>query len=223
MMAKKKLNLGEICRRYRRLYTGLVADLLDGKGVRAHSLPASIRPLQGKMVAAGPAFTCQGYPTGDMKSDDTPMLIHMLDSLTPHCVAVMNTGGDTSSSHWGEIMTLAAKQRGCGGAVLDGGIRDTAFILKTRFPVFVKFYMPASSVSRFELKDLQVPIRIGEVGVLPGDFILGDVDGVVVIPESLTEEILREGEEKIRNESGMRQALRTGMPLKEVYKKYGAF
>jgi len=222
-MANKKLNLGEICRRYRRLYTGLVADLLDGKGVRSHSLPASIRPLQGNMTIAGPAFTCQGYPTGDTKSDDTPMLIKMLESLTPHCVAVMNTGGDVSSSHWGEIMTLAAKQRGCTGAVVDGGIRDTAYILKIHFPVFVKFYMPASSVSRFELKELQVPIRIGEIGILPQDFILGDVDGVVVIPEALTEEILLEAEEKMRNESGMRQALRKGMPLEEVYKKYGSF
>jgi len=222
-MAKKKIALAEICRRYRRLYTGLVADLLDGKGVRTHSLPSNIRPLKETMVVAGPAFTCQGYPTGDIKSDDTPMLIKMLESLTPHSVAVMNTGGDISSSHWGEIMTLSARQRGCTGAVIDGGVRDTPYILKTRFPVFVKFYMPASSVSRFELKELQIPIRIGEVCILPGDFILGDVDGVVSIPGALTEEILIEAEEKMRNESGMRQALRRGMPLKEVYRKYGAF
>jgi 4-hydroxy-4-methyl-2-oxoglutarate aldolase len=107
--------------------------------------------------------------------------------------------------------------------VVDGGIRDAAYILKTKFPIFVKFYMPASSISRFELKELQVPIRIGEVGILPGDFILGDGDGVVAIPGALTEEVLRETEEKMRNESGMRQALRRGMPLKEVYKKFGAF
>lgn len=222
-MAKKKIALAEICRRYRRLYTGLVADLLDGKGVRTHSLPPTIRPLKETMVVAGPAFTCQGYPTGDIKSDDTPMLIKMLESLTPHSVAVMNTGGDISSSHWGEIMTLSARQRGCTGAVVDGGIRDAAYILKTKFPVFVKFYLPASSVSRFELKELQVPIRIGEVCILPGDFILGDVDGVVVIPATLTEEILLEAEEKMRNEAEMRRALRRGMPLKEVNKKYGAF
>jgi len=222
-MAKKKIALAEICRRYRRLYTGLVADLLDGKGVRTHSLPSNIRPLKETMVVAGPAFTCQGRPTGDIKSDDTPMLIKMLESLTPHSVAVMNTGGDISSSHWGEIMTLSARQRGCTGAVVDGGVRDTAYILKMKFPVFGKFYMPASSVSRFELKELQVPIRVGEICILPGDFILGDVDGIVVIPAALTEEILLEAEEKMRNEAGMRRALRRGMPLKEVNKKYGAF
>lgn len=222
-MAKKKITLAEICRRYRRLYTGLVADLLDGKGVRTHSLPSYIRPLKEEMVVAGPAFTCQGYPTGDVRSDDTPMLIQMLESLTPHGVAVMNTGGDISSSHWGEIMTLSARQRGCTGAVVDGGIRDAAYILKTKFPIFVKFYMPASSVSRFELKELQVPIRIGEVCIIPGDFILGDVDGVVVIPGALTEEILREAEQKMLNEAEMRRALRRGMPLTEVNKKFGAF
>lgn len=222
-MKTNRTDWADICRRYRRLYTGLVADVLDGKGTRTHSLPASIRPLKETLVAAGPAFTCQGYPTGDVKSDDTPMLIKMLESLTPHCVAVMGTGSDVSSSHWGEIMTLAAKQRGCAGAVVDGGVRDAAYILKTRFPIFVKFYMPASSVSRFELKELQAPIRIGEVGILPGDFILGDVDGVVVIPKALTLEVLMESEEKMRKESGMRQALRKGMALKEAYKKYGAF
>lgn len=222
-MKTKQMDWPNICRRYRKLYTGLVADILDQKGVRTHSLPASIRPLKETLVAAGPAFTCQGYPTGDIRSDDTPMLIKMLESLTLHCVAVLNTGGDLSSSHWGEIMTLAAKQRGCSGAVVDGGVRDTAYILKTHFPVFVKFYMPASSVSRFELKELQVPIRIGDVGILPGDFILGDVDGVVVIPKAVTLEVLLEAEEKMRKESGMRQALRKGMPLKEAYKKYGAF
>lgn len=222
-MAKKKIALAEICRRYRRLYTGLVADLLDGKGVRTHSLPPGLRPLREDLVAAGPAFTCQGYPSGDPKSDDTPMLIKMLESLRPHCVAVMNTGGDLSSSHWGEIMTLSARQRGCTGAVVDGGIRDAAYIVKMNFPVFVKFYRPASSVSRFELKDLQVPIRIGEVCIFPGDFILGDVDGVVAVPGALTEEILLEAEEKMRAEAGMRRALRKGMPLAEAYKKFGAF
>ncbi len=222
-MKRNQLNWADICRRYRRLYTGLVADILDQKGVRTHSLPASIRPLNETQVAAGPAFTCQGYPTGDIKSDDTPMLIKMLESLTAHCVAVMSTGGDISSSHWGEIMTLSAKQRGCTGAVVDGGVRDTAYILKTHFPVFVKFYLPASSVSRFELKELQVPIRIGDVCILPGDFIFGDVDGVVVIPKDLTLDVLLESEEKMRNEAGMRQALRKGMTLKEAYEKYGAF
>jgi len=222
-MNNRKMDLPEICRRYRRLYTGLVADILDSKGVRNHSLPASIRPLNESMKIAGPAFTCQGVPTGDIASDDTPFLIQMLEALTPHCVVVLSAGGDTSSSHWGEMMTLSAKQRGCTGAVVDGGVRDTSFILKMDFSVFTKFYMPASSISRWELKEYQVAIRAGEIRIQPGDFVLGDLDGVVIIPKALTEEVLLQAEKAMSKERRMHQALRKGMPLNEAYKRYGSF
>lgn len=213
----------DICRRYRQLYTGVVADILDGHGVRNHSLPAVIRPLKDHMKVAGPAFTCQGVAVGDITSDDTPMLIEMLEALTPRCVVVLNAGGDLSSSHWGEIMTLSARQRGCTGAVVDGGIRDAAFILKMNFPVFTKFYMPASSISRWELKEYQVPIRVGETSIQPGDFVFGDIDGLVIIPQTLIEKVLVEAEKTVGKERKMRQALRRGTPLGDVHKKYGSF
>jgi regulator of RNase E activity RraA len=133
-MKRGKIGSSELNRRYRRLYTGVVADILDTKGVRNHSLPPSIRPLKDHMKVAGPAFTCLGVQTGNIKSDDTPMLIKMLEAVTPHCVIVLSANGDRSSSHWGEIMTLSARQRGCTGAVVDGGLRDTPFILKLNFP-----------------------------------------------------------------------------------------
>lgn len=213
----------EICRRYRQLYTGVVADILDAQGVRNHSLPVSIRPLKDQMKVAGPAFTCQGIAVGDITSDDTPMLIKMLEALTPHCVIVLNAGGDSSSSHWGEIMTLSARQRGCTGAVVDGGVRDAPFILKMNFPVFTKFYMPASSISRWELKEYQVAIRVGETSIYPGDFVFGDLDGVVVIPQRLIESVLVEAEKTASKERKMRQSLRRGTSLGEVHKKYGSF
>jgi len=114
-MKNGKIGLSELNRRYRHLYTGVVADILDSKGVRNHSLPPSIRPLKDHMKVAGPAFTCLGVQTGDMKSDDTPMLIKMLEAITPYSVIVLSASGDRSSSHWGEIMTLSAKQRGSTG------------------------------------------------------------------------------------------------------------
>jgi len=222
-MKKGKIGLPELNRRYRRLYTGVVADILDTKGVRNHSLPPSIRPLKDHMKVAGPAFTCLGIQTGDIKSDDTPMLIKMLEAVTPHCVVVLSASGDRSSSHWGEIMTLSARQRGCTGAVVDGGLRDTPFILKLNFPVFTDFYMPASSISRWELKEFQAVTKVGEVSVYPGDYVLGDMDGVVIIPQALTEEVLAESEQAVQREQKMRQALRKGMPLNEVNKKFGPF
>ncbi|KPK94859.1 MAG: hypothetical protein AMJ94_00820 [Deltaproteobacteria bacterium SM23_61] len=222
-MKKGKIDLPELARRYGRLYTGLVADILDSKGFRAHSLPPSIRPMKDHMKVAGPAFTCLGVQTGNIKSDDTPMLIKMLEAVTPHCVVVMSAGGDRSSSHWGEIMTLSARQRGCTGAVVDGGLRDAPFIRRLNFPVFTDFYMPASSISRWELKEFQGVTKIGEVSVYPGDYVFGDMDGVVVIPQRLTEEIMLEAEKAVQREKKMRQALRTGMPLHEVNKRFGPF
>jgi 4-hydroxy-4-methyl-2-oxoglutarate aldolase len=222
-MKKGKIALPELGRRYRRLYTGVIADLLDSKGVRHHSLPPSIRPMKDHMKVAGPAFTCLGVQTGDIKSDDTPMLIKMLEAVPPHCVLVLSAGGDRSSSHWGEIMTLSARQRGCTGAVVDGGVRDAPFILKLNFPVFTDFYLPASSISRWELKEFQGITKVGEVPVSPGDYVFGDLDGVVVIPQRLTEEVLLEAEKAVRREGKMRQALRKGMPLYEVNKKFGPF
>jgi len=222
-MKKGKIDLPELARRYGRLYTGLVADILDSKGFRAHSLPPSIRPMKDHMKVAGPAFTCLGVQTGNIKSDDTPMLIKMLEAVTPHCVVVMSAGGDRSSSHWGEIMTLSARQRGCTGAVVDGGLRDAPFIRRLNFPVFTDFYMPASSISRWELKEFQGVTKIGEVAIYPGDYVFGDMDGVVVIPQRLTEEIMAEAEKAVQREKKMRQALRTGMPLHEVNKRFGPF
>ena len=222
-MKKKKIGRVEICRRYRRLYTGVAADILDSKGVRNHSLPPHIRPMKDTMKVAGPAFTCQGVQVGDITSDDTLMLIKLLEAVTPQSVVVLSSGGDYSSSHWGEMMTLSARQRGCTGAVVDGGMRDAPFILKMNFPVFTKFYMPASSISRWELKEYQVAIRVGETAIQPEDFVLGDMDGVVIIPKALTEEVLLDAEKTVRKERGMHRALRKGMPLKEAYKRYGAF
>mgnify|MGYP000515984337 CR=1 FL=1 len=222
-MKKKKTSLPEIRRRYLRLYTGVVADILDSKGVRAHSLPPDIRPMDDRLKVAGPAFTCLGVQTGDVRSDDTPMLIRMLEAVTPDCVVVLSAGGDRSSSHWGEIMTLSAKQRGSVGAVVDGGLRDAPQIRKMNYPVFTRFYLPASSISRWELKEFQGIIKVGEVSVRPGDYVFGDPDGIVVIPGGLTEEVLGEAEEAVRRELKMRQALRRGMPLQEVNKKFGAF
>lgn len=83
--------------------------------------------------------------------------------------------------------------------------------------------MPASSISRWELKEYQVAIRVGEKSIYPGDFVFGDLDGVVVIPQRLIENVLVEAEKTASKERKMRQALRRGLSLGEVHKKYGSF
>ena len=119
----------------------------------------------------------------------------MLDSITPGTVSVWSTGGSMDCAHWGEIMSTAVKQRGCTGAVIDGGVRDVDFVNAMNYPVFAKFKCSASSVGRWDIVDCQVSIKIGNTVVHPGDFVFGDTDGVVVIPKDMTMDVLVAAEE----------------------------
>jgi len=215
--------LKEICQRFGKLYTGIVADTLDKKGYRNQVLPYDITPITIVNRVAGLAFTGQGSLCDDPKSDDTQMRLDMLETITPHSISVWACGGHAGSAHWGEIMSKAARQQGCQGAVIDGGVRDVDFINRMKFPVFARFKCSASSIGRWEIKEYQVPIKIGDTPIFPGDFIFGDTDGVVVIPKDLIREILSEAEALFLRERGMRRELRKGASIKKAYKKYGAF
>ena len=216
------MELREIRERYLRLYTGAIADMLDKRGWRHQVLPHYIRPFTAANRLAGVAFTGQGYPCADSSSDDTPTRLAMLDSITPDTVSVWACGGSQDCAHWGEIMSTAARERGCTGAVIDGGVRDLDFINAMGYPVFARFKCSASSISRWEIKHYQVPIRIGDTVIRPGDFVFGDIDGVVIVPAEMVTEILLAAEDVYRRESGMRQELRRGVPIKEAYAKYGS-
>ena len=222
-MAPTTLTPEELTRRYRALYTGAVSDVLDRLGHRNQTLPHYIMPLTLDMAVAGPAFTGQGYPVADVGNDDSDTRIRMLESIQPGTVSVWSSAGHFESAHWGEIMSNAARERGCTGAVVDGGLRDTRFILKMGFPVFCRFRCSASSIGRWEIKEWMVPITIGETIIHPGDFVFGDADGVVIIPKALTIEVLQKTEEIVQRENEMRAELAKGITVSEVYKKYGKF
>jgi len=222
-MASKELSLEENVRRYQALYTGAVADTLDAKGFRDQVLPYYLTPVTTDMMVAGPAFTGQGYKVGDTRNDDSSMRIRMLDSIKAGTVSVWACDGHTESAHWGEIMSNAARERGCTGAVVDGGLRDTRFVLDMRFPVFCRFRCSASSIGRWEIKEWMVPITIGHTQITPGDFVFGDVDGVVIVPQAVTLEVLLDTEKIVARENGMRAELAKGTTVSDVYRKYGKF
>jgi 4-hydroxy-4-methyl-2-oxoglutarate aldolase len=212
----------DVCRRYLSLYTGAIADMLDKSGYRSQVLPKDVTPFTHVNRVAGPAFTGQGYPCADTSNDDTQTRLKMLDSITPGTVSVWATGGSVDCAHWGEIMSTAARERGCTGAVVDGGVRDLDFINAMEYPVFAKFKCSASSVGRWDIREYQIPIRVGQTVIYPGDFIFGDIDGVVVVPQKLTMEILDKAEGVFERERGMREDLRRGVSVQEAYAKYGS-
>jgi regulator of RNase E activity RraA len=214
--------VAEVAGRFLKLYTGAISDILDKRGYRNQVLPHYITPFTVANRVAGVAFTGQGYPCADTSHDDTRTRLKILESITPGTVSVWATGGSMDCAHWGEIMSTAVRQRGCTGAVVDGGVRDVDFVNAMNFPVFAKFKCSASSIGRWDITDCQVTIRVGNTIVHPGDFVFGDIDGVVIIPKDITMDVLAAAEEIYRRESGMREELRRGVSVTDAYAKYGS-
>jgi 4-hydroxy-4-methyl-2-oxoglutarate aldolase len=212
----------ELRQRYLNLYTGAIADMLDKLGYRRQVLPHYVTALTHANRLAGPAFTGQGYPCASPENNDTQTRLEMLDSIVMGSVSVWACGGGMECAHWGEMMSTAARERGCTGAVLDGGVRDLDFINAMDYPVFARFKSSASSIGRWDIKSYQVTIKIGETVIEPGDFVFGDSDGVVVVPKAITLDVLVAAEDLHRRESGMRAELRQGLSVKEAYSKYGS-
>jgi len=219
---EKEVETAEIRRRYLQLYTGAISDTLDKKGYRNQVLPRYLTAFTVANRVAGPAFTGQGYPCANTADDDTQTRLNMLDSIRPGTVSVWACGGSLDCAHWGEIMSTAARERGCTGGVIDGGVRDLDFINAMGYPVFAAFKCSASSLGRWNIKEYQVPIKIGSTIIYPDDFVFGDIDGVVVVPKDIVLDVLTSAEDVYRRESAMREELRQGVPIKDAYAKYGS-
>jgi 4-hydroxy-4-methyl-2-oxoglutarate aldolase len=205
------------------LYTGAVADVLDANGYRGQVLPAAITPLTLTMKVAGPAFPGRGEPTDDPTHDDTASRLAMLESVPGGSVSVWACGGHGGSAHWGEIMTRAVMERGCVGAVIDGGVRDTEDILRLSFPVFSRFRSAASSIGRWDILEWDCPIEVGGTTITPGDWVFGDVDGVVVIPAEVLDDVVAAAEVKAGKEAEMRRQIAEGVKPSEVFGRLGSF
>jgi regulator of RNase E activity RraA len=212
--------------RFAAIYTAALADIMDTRGLHDRTLPPSIRPLDGGSRLAGPAFTVKGAPAAnlDEAAYDRALrkVLEMLGAVPEGHVAVYACDQDVSA-HLGELSVTSLKARGVAGCVLEGGCRDVRFVLEEGFPVFCRFVTPEDSTWRWELEATQVPITIGSVLVEPGDWVVGDEDGVVVVPSAIAEDVLREAEEKARTESEIRAAVRDGMPPLDAYERFGTF
>jgi len=222
MTVHDAITMDEICERYKKLYTPAVADILDSKGLWHQIMDNDLKGLTMDMVVVGPAFTVFGMSE---RSEDKSIRKgpQVVDRLSQHQVAVFETGGDTRTGHWGELLSNAARARGAHGAVIDGGVRDTRYILQMGFPVFCKFRCPGDATGRWNVVDMEIPVTVGGVRVHPGDFIFGDSDGVVVVPKALILEVLLEAEEVMATENEIRQKVRGGANVEQLYRSYKRF
>ena len=204
-----------------KLYSAVIADILDDLGLRNQALNHNIRPLDPSFKLAGRAYTILATDTVEIPDDPYIKELEAVDGLTDDGVAVATTGGSTTAALWGELLSTAATSKGARGAVIDGFTRDSSGIIEMGFPVFTRGYSPLDSKGRIEVISHGSPIRCGGVVVRSGDIVFGDRDGVVIIPEDAASEVLLKATDKVEGESNMRRALQQGMGIVEAYREYG--
>lgn len=209
--------------RFASLYTAALADVLDERGHREQTLPPELRPIAPGMRVAGQAFTVLGRPREQEDWDATiRKTLAMLGSVPTGHVAVYATGHDRSA-HFGELSAVSLAARGVAGCVLDGGCRDTRAIAEEGFPVFARYVTPEDSTWRWEVTTTQVEVTIGIVRVAPGDWVVGDEDGVVVVPHAIAADVLEAAERKVGTENEVRAAVRAGVLPLEAFERHGTF
>lgn len=213
-----------LVQRFSSLYTGALTDVLDRHGYHQQTLPPELHPLRPGMRLAGPVYPVLGAPHPNHGYDASIRpILGMLGSVPPGHVAVYETN-DRTAAHFGELSATSLASRGCAGAVIDGGARDAEFIMREDFPVFCRYWTPQDCVPRWELlAHGDVTIVVGGVRVAPGDWIVGDRDGLVIVPGDRVEKTLSEAEEKVSTENEIRDAVRRGTLPLAAYEQYGTF
>ena len=204
-----------------RLYAAVLCDALDHAGYRDQAMRADIRPVYKTAVVVGRALTVDSIDIHEPNDHAYDMEIAAVDSLNAGDVLVASTGQSTSTCLWGELLSTAASVRGANGAVIDGYTRDVRQIEEMQFPVFSTGMYPVDSAGRSMVVNYNRPIECGGVTVNPGDIIFGDYDGIVVIPQRATREVVEKAMAKVEGENITRDELKQGSTLRQVYDKYG--
>ena len=204
-----------------KLFSAVIADALDACGYRDQILRHDIRPLFPDAVVVGRALTVLSVDVYDIPDEPYKLELEAVDALKSGDVLVAQTNGTTRSSLWGELLSTAAEARGARGAVIDGFTRDSQAIADMSFPLFVRGIAPYDSKGRSDVIAYNTPIDCGGVKVCPGDLVFGDFDGVVVVPRSVEEKVLKAAFEKAAEEKEVKQALQNGMSATAAFEKYG--
>ena len=212
----------ELLQRFEKLYTGAINDALREACLLEQALPGRIKPLREYKTIAGFAFTVKSAPnvkiTGEME-----FRTQMLDDMSEDHFVIWDTSRDDKATLWGGVMTATAKRKKIKAACIDGGIRDTHQILKAEFPIFYEYRISNGSLGRCLITHYQIPIKIGDVDIKPGDIIVGDIDGIVVVPRDIAYNILIRAEQFLVNENEIFDWVHQGDSIKEITQKGGYF
>jgi 4-hydroxy-4-methyl-2-oxoglutarate aldolase len=217
------VNTDELRTRFGAVYTAALTDVLDGLDRRHQTLPPEIVALASGARVAGPAFTVEGQTNHSIDPEASiRRILEMLGSVPAGHVAVYQAG-DATCAHFGELSATSLQAHGVAGVVINGGCRDVDLIRSSGLPVFARYRTPQDAVSRWEVLAWGHEIEIERVIVATGDYVVGDADGVAVIPRDLIETVLQEAEELVGTENLIRDAVRDGLKPLAAYEQFGKF
>jgi regulator of RNase E activity RraA len=200
----------------------MVSDSLDTLGVRNQAMDISVRPLQPGTRIVGIAATSQFVAQSDYDQKDTyGAAIDYLDTLAPCEVAVIATGGKALSAFWGELFSAAAKGRGAHGVVTDGPLRDTEQVVALDFPAFGHGSRTYDYKGRMRIEAIRIPVICGGVEVHPGDGVIADSDGIVVVPAEHLAKVSELANARAATEKTVLKDLLSGKSVREVWNAYG--
>ena len=205
-----------------KLHTAVLSDVLDELGHPNQAMPPSIRPLDEAQTMVGFARTGVYREVYRVVPDENPyeLEIALVDDLKRNDVAVLGCGGSKRIAPWGELLSTAARARGAAGCLTDGFVRDIRQIRTMAFPVFHAGIAPLDSKGRGKVAEIDVPIHVAGVAVHPGDLVVGDADGVIVVPQAVEASALGRALAKVEGEDRTREELAHGAKLADVFARY---
>ena len=203
--------------RFLKLSTTNLSDAMDKVGVRGAVI--GIRPMYACPRIVGRAVTIKVTAAGMMKSKHH-LGVQAIDSSEDGDIIVIDNRGDLNNNCWGEVLSMGAKMKGVSGVVVDGAARDIDMCKEFEFPVYARGTIPITARGRIMQESFNEVIRIGDVQVRPGDIVMADINGVVVIPVEKVDEVLGAAEDIFKKEAAMVEDLKNGVPMLEVDRKY---
>jgi regulator of RNase E activity RraA len=204
-----------------RLYSAVVCDALDQLGLKHQSPRVAIRPLTGGGVLVGRCKTTLWEDIDYEEERPYELELKAVDTCRPDDVIIAAAGGSMRSGLWGELLSTAARRSGCAGAIVDGAVRDVVKMTAMSFPVFARGTSPYDSRDRNRVVDIDVPVEIDGVRFSPGDLVIADVDGIVVVPRAVEAEAIGAAWAKVNAENTVRDAIANGMTATDAFKRYG--
>jgi len=207
---------------YEKIPAATVSDVLREYGLLDCAFPGSLTALFTDRIVAGIAFTVKSSPNTRITGEMT-IRGEMLDAVGEDAFLVWDTSNDMHGTMWRGVMTAKVVGKGVKGAVIDGGIRDVAQIIGKNFPVYYRYKSPNGSLGRCQITHFEIPVRVGDVFVRPGDVIVADIDGVVCVPREIAVEVLARAQEILVNEDRIFEWVSEGRSVAEISAAGGYF